>query len=124
MADLTTLTLPVLPLSTGVVLPQMVVTIALETPDATAAADAAVDGQLLLVPRVGGRYASVGTVAQVEDVGELRSGLRALVIRGVRRALIGAGVPGTRTALWVQADTAAERNNDTERARTLAREYK
>ena len=49
--------LPVLPLSTGVVLPSMVVTIALETPEATAAADAAVDRQVLLVPRLDGRYA-------------------------------------------------------------------
>ena len=61
MPDLTTLTLPVLPLTTGVVLPQMVVTVALETDEARAAAKAAGDdGHLLLVPRIDGRYASVG----------------------------------------------------------------
>ena len=93
MSDLRTLTLPVLPLSTGVVLPGMVVTIALETDEARAAADAAgADGQLLLVPRVDGRYARVGTVVQLEDTGELRNGLRALVVRGLHRAVIGAGV--------------------------------
>ena len=41
MTDLQTLTLPVLPLTTGVVLPQMVVTIALESDEAKAATSAA-----------------------------------------------------------------------------------
>jgi ATP-dependent Lon protease len=124
MSDLSTLTLPVLPLSTGVVLPGMVVTIALETPEAQGAAAAATDGQVLLVPRIDGRYGSVGVVAQIEDEGELRNGLRALVVRGLHRARIGAGVPGTGTALWVQAETAVEVNTNTARARELAREYR
>ena len=122
--DLSAATLPVLPLSTGVVLPQMVVTIALETPEARAAADAAVDRELLLVPRLDGRYAAVGTVASVEDAGELRGGMRALVVRGVRRAVIGAGIPGTGDALWVRVEDAVEVNGGTDRAHELAREYK
>ena len=122
-------TLAVLPLSTGVVLPSMVVTIALETAEARAAADAATGPEgtgrrILLVPRVDGRYASVGTVAAIEDAGELRGGLRALVVRGLHRAVIGAGVPGTGEALWVRVDEAFEANTDTERARDLARDYK
>jgi ATP-dependent Lon protease len=124
VADIPTVTLPVLPLSTGVVLPGMVVTIALETPEARAAADAAADGQVLLVPRVDGRYAPVGVVAQIEDQGDLRNGLRALVVRGLHRAVIGTGVTGTGAALWVQADTAPETNTNTTRAVELAREYK
>ena len=60
---LDTATLPVLPLTSGVVLPQMVVTLALETDEAKAAADAAAEagGELLLVPRFpdGGRYGRV-----------------------------------------------------------------
>jgi ATP-dependent Lon protease len=130
MSDLSTLTLPVLPLSTGVVLPGMVVTIALETPEAQAAADAAsgvsqeTAGQVLLVPRVDGRYGSVGVVTQIEDRGELRNGLRALVVRALHRARIGAGVPGTGTVLWVQAETAVETNTHTPRAHELAREYR
>ena len=64
MADLTALTLPVLPLTSGVVLPQMVVTIALETDEAKAAVDAVgADDRLLLVPRLGDRYATVGAIA-------------------------------------------------------------
>jgi len=125
MADLTTLTLPVLPLSTGVVLPGMVVTIALETPEAVAAVDAAEDdGVVLLVPRLDGRYGTVGVVAQIEDHGELRGGLHALVVRGLHRAVLGAGVPGRGIALWVQAEMAEELHPDTDTARSLAREYK
>ncbi|HYF47319.1 MAG TPA: endopeptidase La [Acidimicrobiales bacterium] len=125
MADLDRLTLPVLPLSTGVVLPSMVVTIALETDEARAAADAATstDDRVLLVPRVDGRYAAVGTVVHIEDSGQLLNGLQALVVRGLHRATIGAGVPGTGSALWVQVEE-VEEPAPTDAARELAREYK
>src|SRR4051812_48006722 len=86
MADETRIdapTLPVLPLTTGVVLPQMVITLALETDEARAAADAAADGtggELLLVPKdARGRYAKVGTVARIENRGTLPGGTQALV---------------------------------------------
>src|ERR1700750_661442 len=89
--DLDVPTLPVLPLTTGVVLPSMVVTIAIETDEARAAVDAAASTgcRLLLLPRLEGRYASVGTVAQIEDAGDLRTGVRALVVRGLHRASLG-----------------------------------
>jgi len=41
MTELHTETLPLLPLTTGVVLPGMVVTLTIESPDAAAALDAA-----------------------------------------------------------------------------------
>jgi len=118
-------TLPLLPLTTGVVLPGMVVTMALETAEAKAAAEAAgsADGQVLLVPRVDGRYARVGTVSAIEDAGKLPSGVEALVVRGVQRARIGAGVPGTGSALWVQIETIEEPEAG-ETAVELAREYR
>jgi len=123
-----TMTLPLLPLTTGVVLPQMVVTLALETPEAQAAADAALAGDrlILLVPKVASTYARVGTVAKIEEGGELRSGLRVLIIRGLHRAQIGTGVPGTGTALWVEAERADETpaTGDSNRANELAREYR
>ncbi len=122
MTDVQSLTLPVLPLSTGVVLPGMVVTLATETDEARAAADAAVDGQVLLVPRIDGLYTRVGTIATIEDAGELRGGVRALVVRGVDRALIGAGVPGLGRALMVEAERVVH-DEPTDRARELAREY-
>ncbi len=122
--------LPLLALSTGVVLPQMVVTLALETEEARTAAAAAEASEavgserlLLLVPKVDGRYARVGTVARIESGGELPNGIRALVLRGLHRAVVGAGVVGTGAALWVEAETVAE-GEPTERARELAREYR
>jgi ATP-dependent Lon protease len=119
------LTLPLLPLGTGVVLPQMVVTLALETDEAKAAADAiGDDGQLLLVPRVDGRYARVGTIARVESAGELPNGVRALVLRGVQRAVVGVGVAGTSSGLWVEAEPLEESGEPTERVRELARDYR
>jgi len=110
-ADLTpvapdnTRTLPVLPLPGGVVLPSMVVTIALESPEAQAAAGAALGdsgaGEVLLVPRIGDRYAHVGALARVESDGTLPGGTQALVVRATGRAVVGVGVVGTGAGLWV-----------------------
>jgi ATP-dependent Lon protease len=106
MPDLDTVTLPVLPLNNDVVLPGMVVTLALETDEARAAADAAAKAgnTLLLVPRHGdGRYARVGTVARIENRGNLPGGMPALVIRATVRAEVGLGVIGETSGLWVHA---------------------
>ena len=106
MADLDTMTLPVLPLTNDVVLPGMVVTLALETDEARAAADAAAKAgnTLLLVPRLAdGRYARVGTVARIENRGNLPGGMPALVIRATVRAEVGLGVIGETSGLWVHA---------------------
>jgi ATP-dependent Lon protease len=106
MADLDTMTLPVLPLANDVVLPGMVVTLALETDEARAAADAAAKAgnTLLLVPRhPDGRYARVGTVARIENRGNLPGGMPALVIRATVRAEVGLGVVGETSGLWVHA---------------------
>ena len=107
MSDTTTstLTLPVLPLTSGVVLPGMVLTIALETDEAKAAVEASGDdGRLLLVPRVDGRHANVGTVASIESRGTLPSGIPALVVRAHDRALLRSGAAGTGTVLWLEAE--------------------
>ena len=126
MSDLDTLTLPLLPLTTGVVLPGMVVTLTLESAEARAAVDAAAsddDRLLVLVPRLEGRYARVGTIAKIEDLGRIRGGTEALVIRGLGRASIGVGVAGTGEATWVQLLPVAD-EPASERAETLAREYR
>src|SRR5262245_23029570 len=125
MPDLTTQALPLLPLTSGVVLPGMVVTVTIETSEATAAADAAQrgDDRLVLVPKLDGRYAQVGVIAKVENAGQLPSGVRALVVRGERRARIGLGVPGQGSATWVQVERAPE-SPPTDRARELASEYR
>ena len=121
---LDTLTLPILPLSSGVVLPQMVVTLALETDEARAAADAADGGQLLLVPKdERGRFAKVGTIATVEDRGTLPGGTPALVVRATARAAVGAGVIGQTAALWVHVEPVAELP-PSDRAKELATELR
>src|SRR5687768_17575563 len=73
MSDTRIVTLALLPLTLGVVLPQMVVPLAVEAPEAQAAADAAAasEGRLVLVPKLEGegdrRFASVGTVAHIQE---------------------------------------------------------
>ena len=93
-------TLPLLPLTTGVVLPQMVVTLALETDEAQAAADAALGGRRPRPARAPHRAAATPASAPsptIEDAGDLperhpgRSSSAAS-----QRAVIGAGVPGDR----------------------------
>src|SRR4051794_7185878 len=117
--------LPLLPLTQGVVFPQMVVTIALETDEAKRAGAAAeqVGRRLILVPRVDGRYAKVGTIAQIENAGELPNGTLALVIRGVGRARVGTGSVGNEGALHVEIEPVDD-PAPTERARELANEYR
>jgi ATP-dependent Lon protease len=63
-------------------------------------------------------------VAQIEDVGRLPSGIEALVVRGLYRARIGAGVPGTGDATWVQVEPAQDPSPASARAEELAREYR
>ncbi|HSJ71943.1 MAG TPA: LON peptidase substrate-binding domain-containing protein, partial [Acidimicrobiia bacterium] len=69
MADTRELTLPVLPLRNGVVFPHMVVTLRIETDEGAKAVAASreSDGLVLLVPRLRGTYASVGTVARIQN---------------------------------------------------------
>ncbi|MGH2700443.1 MAG: LON peptidase substrate-binding domain-containing protein, partial [Actinomycetota bacterium] len=126
MAQVKTEVLPLLPLNSGVILPGMVVTVALETDEARAAVEASerTDARILLVPKSDGRYARVGTIAVVESAGQLVSGVEALVVRGLGRGLIGTGVSGTGEAVWVQVDVEDENEGVTERAHELAREYR
>src|SRR6202050_4654014 len=118
-------TLPLLPLKSGVVLPGMVFTMALESDESRAAVDAArsAGGRLLLVPHLEGRYASVGGIAEVTEEGALPGGLPAVAVTGVQRATIGTGVPGTGAALWVEAEPLSEAEPSAA-VGELAREYR
>ncbi len=117
---------PVLPLDDVVVLPGMVVPVQLDRPDVRAAVDAAQleKSPVLLVTRPDGRYAAVGTLATIEQVGRLPGGQEAVVLRGTGRARIGAGTTGAGAALWVHATTVAPAGSDDEAVLALAREYK
>jgi ATP-dependent Lon protease len=124
--------LPVLTTSTGVVFPEMVVTFRLESEEARAAlqSSGSADRQLLLVPQVDGRSALVGTVVRIEHTQESSDGTPSVVIRGVRRAKVGAAVSGDGPGLWVDVepvepvpDTAAT-GLLTAEIRALADEYR
>ncbi|AQA14028.1 endopeptidase La [Streptomyces samsunensis] len=120
MASLSTpLTLPVLPLDDEVVLPGMVVPLDLSDTEVRAAVEAAQAAarssgsgggkpKVLLVPRVDGTYAGIGTLGTVEQVGRLSDGDPGALIRGVRRVRIGAGTTGPGAALWVEGTTVEE----------------
>ena len=121
------LTLPVLPLSSSVLLPGMVVPVTLnsETQAAVDAAQAAGNNLVLVVPRRDGQYGAVGAVSVIEQVGRLPNGDPAAVLRGLFRARVGSGVTGPGAALWVEAtvvDTAGKEVPG--RVKELAREYR
>jgi ATP-dependent Lon protease len=126
MPETEILTLPLLPLPNGVVLPQMVVTLAIESAEARDAAMGALtaDRRVLLVPRVGSGYARIGTIARVENEGELPGGGRALVLRGLSRAVVGSPAQSDRIGVWVNAEPVVEPTSVSGRARELAREYR
>ena len=117
--------LPVLWLDDEVILPGMVAPIALDagTQAAVDASRNAADSRLLIVPRTDGAYASHGVLAVIEQVGRLPQGGQAVVVRGVQRARIGAGVSGAGAALWVQA-TLVEDSDPTPRTTELATDYR
>jgi ATP-dependent Lon protease len=129
-----TLSLPVLPLDDTIVLPTMVVPLDTSGTEVRAAIEAArlaasapetseTKPQLLLVPRLDGKYSPVGTLATIEQVGRLPSGEPAAVLRGVSRVRIGSGTVGPGAALWVEG-TVVDEPPASERAHELAREYR
>jgi len=126
MPELKTEFIPLLPLNNAVVLPGMVVTIPVEREEAGAAIAAARegDGLVLLVPRVEGKYASIGTVAKIEDSRKLPNGVEVAILQGLHRASVGSAAAGTGPALRVLAQPSQDINPLTETSHVLAREYK
>ncbi|WP_218586404.1 endopeptidase La [Nocardia cyriacigeorgica] len=87
------------------------------------AARAAKTDQVLVAPRLDEGYAAYGVVATIEQVGRLRGGAPAAVLKAERRAKIGHGVTGPGAALWVEAEPVADVPADG-RTKELAAEYK
>ncbi|MFF0608695.1 endopeptidase La [Nocardia tengchongensis] len=117
--------LPVLFLTDPIVLPGMVVPIELDE-SSQAAIDAARAGkvnQVLVAPRLDEGYASYGVVATIEQVGRMRGGAPAAVLKAESRAKIGHGVTGPGAALWVEAEPVEIPAADG-RTKELAAEYK
>src|SRR5881296_3177471 len=121
-----TLVVPLLPLTTGVVLPGMVVTIALETDESRKAIEAAraADSAVFLVPKIDGRYARIGTLARVEDAVRLPTQVEVRVIRGLQRAILGTRVAEVGDAEWVQIEPVQDSAPASARAQELARIYR
>ncbi|WP_037314041.1 endopeptidase La [Amycolatopsis orientalis] len=132
--------LPVLPLDDDVVLPGMIVPLdladtetraAVESAQANTPAQASFPGirssatakaEVLIVPRVHGEYAELGTIATVERIGRVPGGKTAVLLRGTRRAAVGRIADGPGAARWVHAEVAAETTDDN--SAKLASEYK
>jgi ATP-dependent Lon protease len=132
--------LPVLPLDDDVVLPGMVVPLDLSGSETRAAVESAQakapntasfpgirstsagKAEVLIVSRVDGEYAELGTVATVERIGRVPGGKSAVLLRGTGRAVVGRMADGPGAARWVHADEAPEISD--ERAQKLATEYK
>src|SRR5436309_2615303 len=118
--------LPVLPMDDVVVLPHMSVTLAVEGDDQKAAIEAARQGSrlILLVPRIDGKFGTIGTAARLGESAELPTGAEAFMIRGEYRARLGGGQADVGGALWVKADPILDPEPPTERSQELAREYR
>ncbi|MEQ8842870.1 MAG: endopeptidase La [Acidimicrobiales bacterium] len=117
-------TVPVLPTS-GVVLPEMVVTIRVESAEAAAAVAAAADhdDHVVLVPRDLDATQAIGTLAHIEQRGPLPGGGDGLVIRGVGRVKVGRGSLDGSGALLVDA-TELDPGEPTAATEELAARYR
>jgi ATP-dependent Lon protease len=102
----------------------MVVTVSIESDEARRAIAAAESsgGHLVLVPRLDGEYASVGTIAEIQEVaGDGRS---AALIAGIARAQIGAGSLRDDDVLWVAVKRLDAPDVHEEHLLDLATEYR
>lgn len=120
---------PVLFVTDTIVLPGMVVPIELDDAARAAidAARASESGELLIAPRLEDRYPSHGVIAKILQVGRIAgSGGSAAVVRGERRAQIGAGTSGPGPALWVEVTEVGPQGDadTTDEIKALAAEYK
>jgi ATP-dependent Lon protease len=124
--ETTTKLLPVFPLQEAVILPHMLVTTAVDSDEAKAAVEAArsADRLLLVVPRVDGRYAKVGTIARLEESGRLPNGLEAAVLQGQERGVLTSAASEAGGALWIRVTPAPDAQPPSARARDLGREYR
>jgi len=108
-------TLPLIPLDDVVVFPGMNLTLAV---------DPGAEDEVLLVPRSGEEFASVGTIARVEERLSLPGGARATALEGLHRGVAGAARTDLNGTLRIEVtpyEDAADRDED---VRSLEREYR
>jgi ATP-dependent Lon protease len=97
----------------------MVITLRIESEAAkkALAASEATGGRLVLIPMIDGEYASMGTIAEIQEVDD-RGGVSA-IISGIARARIATGETDTNDVLWVITDSIVEQVEHSEA--TIAR---
>src|ERR671915_1326947 len=108
-------TLLLVPVDDSVVFPNMTITLAIDVGD---------EERVVLVPRKGDEFASVGTVANVLERLRLPGGGRAVAIEGVHRARIGAARTDATGALRVEVEPRPDDVPVDGRTRNLEREYR
>jgi ATP-dependent Lon protease len=108
-------TLLLIPVDDSVVFPNMSVTLAVEVGEAE---------RVVLVPRKGEEFASVGTVANVVDRLRLPGGGRAVALDGAYRGRIGAASTDSSGALRVEVEPHPDDVPVDGRTRNLEREYR
>ena len=120
-----TVTLPVVPLPDAVLLPGTIATLTLDSEEARAAVAAARsgDGRVVVVPEIDGRRAQVGVIAQVEQVGQLPTGVEAAILRAVQRGVLAAEVVSERSGRWQEVEALAD-GRPSPRVEALARELR
>src|SRR3954454_13393540 len=103
------------PVDDSVVFPNMTVTLAIDVGDAD---------RVVLVPRKGDDFASVGTVANVVEQVRLPGGGRAVALERIHRGRIGAASTDASGALRVEVEEHPDEVPVDGRARNLEREYR
>ena len=109
-------TMLLVPVDDSVVFPTMTVTLAIDVGDD--------EEQVVLVPRKGDEFASVGTVAAVADRVRLPGGGRAVALEGQYRGRIGAAQTGADGRLRVEVEANPDDVPVDGRTRELEREYR
>jgi ATP-dependent Lon protease len=108
-------TLLLVPVDDSVVFPTMTVTLAI---------DVGTEERVVLVPRKGDEFASVGTVAQVADRIRLPGGARAVALEGESRGRIGAAHTEPDGNLYVEVEAHPDDQPVDGKTRDLEREYR
>jgi ATP-dependent Lon protease len=108
-------TMLLVPVDDSVVFPTMTVTLAI---------DVGAEERVVLVPRNGDEFASVGTVADVADKIRLPGGARAVALEGLYRGRIGAASTGVDGNLRVEVEPHPDDQPVDGKTRELEREYR
>ena len=122
--DRTTIILPVLPLDDAVVLPGTSVTFPITSEEQAEALAGAVEGRILLVPRIEGRFGSFGVVAEIVGEVGLPGGMRGIAVEAQHRAELGPAALGAEAGLRVSAVELPDPADAGPEAAALAREYR